>query len=138
MISYAYLRVSTKDQNLERQEKAVKEFRPDIPEHNIFRDKQTGKEFERVEYMAMKVILDHVVKANGDKEIIEVIFEEITFSGLIKTEYVSIIPFLSNFTAPISMIFSYFELNPVVSVSKAVKTSPPKYEWRSCSIIFTS
>ena len=26
MISYAYLRVSTKDQNLERQEKAVKEF----------------------------------------------------------------------------------------------------------------
>lgn len=81
MISYAYLRVSTKDQNLERQEKAVKEFRPDIPEHNIFRDKQTGKEFERVEYMAMKVILDHVVKANGDKEIIEVIFEELDRLG---------------------------------------------------------
>ena len=32
MISYAYERVSTKDQNLERQDIAIKQFRPDIPE----------------------------------------------------------------------------------------------------------
>lgn len=81
MISYAYLRVSTKDQNLERQEKAIKEFRPDIPEHNIFRDKETGKEFERKHYQAMKVILDHVAKVNGNKEIIEVIIEELDRLG---------------------------------------------------------
>ena len=81
MISYAYARVSTKDQNLERQEIAIKEFRPDIPEHNIFKDKETGKNFDRVQYQAMKVILDHVVKVNGDKEIIEVIIEELDRLG---------------------------------------------------------
>ena len=43
MITYAYERVSSKDQNLERQETAIKKFRPDIPDANIFRDKVTGK-----------------------------------------------------------------------------------------------
>ena len=43
MVTYAYERVSTKDQNLERQDRAIKKFRPSIPEANIFKDKLTGK-----------------------------------------------------------------------------------------------
>ena len=56
MITYAYERVSSKDQNLERQETAIKKFRPDIPDANIFRDKVTGKTFDRENYNAMKII----------------------------------------------------------------------------------
>ena len=57
MITYAYMRVSTKEQNLERQYQAIKDFRPDLPETNIFYDKQTGKDFNREQYQAMKIIL---------------------------------------------------------------------------------
>ena len=56
MVTYAYMRVSTKEQNLERQYQAIKEFRPDLPETNIFSDKQTGKDFNREQYQAMKII----------------------------------------------------------------------------------
>jgi DNA invertase Pin-like site-specific DNA recombinase len=51
---YAYLRVSTKEQNLERQIKAVKEYRPELLDKNIFSDKQSGKNFERTEYLKLK------------------------------------------------------------------------------------
>ena len=51
---YAYLRVSTKEQNLERQIKAVKEYRPELLDENIYSDKQSGKNFERAEYLALK------------------------------------------------------------------------------------
>ena len=81
MITYAYQRVSTKEQNLERQDIAIKQFRPDIPEANIFKDKFTGKTFEREQYQAMKIVLEHVAKANDSKEIIEVVFEELDRLG---------------------------------------------------------
>ena len=51
---YAYLRVSTKEQNLERQLIAVKEYRAQMLEENIFSDKQTGKNFKRPAYEALK------------------------------------------------------------------------------------
>jgi DNA invertase Pin-like site-specific DNA recombinase len=51
---YAYIRVSSKDQNLQRQINAVKEFRPELLEKNIYKDKQSGKDFERVEYTKLK------------------------------------------------------------------------------------
>ena len=54
---YAYLRVSTKDQNLERQIVAVKEYCPSLLEENIFCDKQSGKNFARVEYLKLKALL---------------------------------------------------------------------------------
>lgn len=54
---YAYLRVSTKEQNLERQINAVKEYRPELLEENIFSDKQTGKNFDRAGYIALKETL---------------------------------------------------------------------------------
>jgi len=81
MISYAYERVSSRDQNLDRQDFAIKQFRPNIPEENIFTDKLTGKNFERNGYQALKVILDHVTKVKGSEEIIEVIFEELDRLG---------------------------------------------------------
>ena len=81
MITYAYQRVSTKDQNLERQDIAIKKFRPNISEANIFKDKFTGKTFEREQYQAMKIVLDHVAKANASKEIVEVVFEELDRLG---------------------------------------------------------
>ena len=43
-------------------------------------------------------------------------------SGLINTENVSVISFCTNFVAPISIISFTSFLNPVVSISKAVKS----------------
>lgn len=52
---YAYIRVSSKDQNLQRQINAVKEYRPELLEKNIYKDKQSGKDFEREEYSKLKL-----------------------------------------------------------------------------------
>ena len=54
---YAYLRVSTKEQNLERQIIAVKEYRSELINENIYSDKQSGKNFERTEYLKLKSML---------------------------------------------------------------------------------
>ena len=81
MITYAYQRVSTKEQVFDRQDIAIKQFRPNIQEANIFKDKFTGKTFEREQYQAMKIVLEHVAKANDSKEIIEVVFEELDRLG---------------------------------------------------------
>jgi DNA invertase Pin-like site-specific DNA recombinase len=51
---YAYLRVSTKEQNLERQLIAVKEYRTELLNENIYSDKQSGKNFKRPAYEEMK------------------------------------------------------------------------------------
>ena len=81
MITYAYQRVSTKEQVFDRQDIAIKQFRPNIQEANIFKDKFTGKTFERKQYQAMKIILDHVAKANESKEMVEIVFEELDRLG---------------------------------------------------------
>lgn len=51
MQKYGYIRVSTKEQNPERQFMALKEF--NIPESNIFLDKLSGKDFQRPEYLKL-------------------------------------------------------------------------------------
>lgn len=48
---YGYVRVSTKDQNEDRQIIALQEM--SIPEKNIFVDKQSGKDFKRPMYKRM-------------------------------------------------------------------------------------
>lgn len=48
MTKYAYVRVSTKDQNIDRQLMALEPY--DIQKKNIFCDYQSGKDFERPEY----------------------------------------------------------------------------------------
>ena len=45
---YAYVRVSSKDQNEDRQIIAMRELH--VPEENIFVDKQSGKDFNRPQY----------------------------------------------------------------------------------------
>lgn len=45
---YGYVRVSTREQNEERQVIAMKEL--DVPEKNIYLDKQSGKDFNRPKY----------------------------------------------------------------------------------------
>ena len=45
---YCYIRVSTREQNADRQILALQEF--SIPAKNLFMDKQSGKDFERPQY----------------------------------------------------------------------------------------
>lgn len=61
MQTYGYVRVSSRDQNEERQMIALKEF--PVALENIFIDKQSGKDFERPEYQRLlqKLQKDDVV-----------------------------------------------------------------------------
>ena len=47
-IIYGYIRVSTKEQNEDRQRIALAEF--PVPEENVFMDKLSGKDFNRPQY----------------------------------------------------------------------------------------
>ena len=49
--TYGYVRVSSKDQNLDRQLLAMETF--GIPEEMIFKDKVSGKDFERPAYLLL-------------------------------------------------------------------------------------
>ena len=48
---YGYVRVSTKDQNLDRQLLAMREFGVDVK--RIYQDKQSGKDFDRPAYLRL-------------------------------------------------------------------------------------
>ena len=48
---YGYVRVSTKEQNVDRQLIAMREF--GVPEKNILIEKQSGKDFERPKYQRL-------------------------------------------------------------------------------------
>ena len=50
-MQYGYIRVSSKDQNVDRQYIAMQEF--GIPTDNIILDKQSGKNFERPGYVQL-------------------------------------------------------------------------------------
>jgi len=50
-LEYGYIRVSTKEQNEQRQIHALKEY--GISEKNIYMDKQSGKDFNRKQYQKM-------------------------------------------------------------------------------------
>ncbi|MBQ8995720.1 MAG: recombinase family protein [Oscillospiraceae bacterium] len=51
MSQYAYIRVSTKEQKIDRQVAALREF--DIPSKNVFCDYQSGKDFDSPAYKKM-------------------------------------------------------------------------------------
>lgn len=53
MRTYGYSRVSTKDQNLDRQ---LVELEKHVEERFIFQDKQSGKDFNRAQYQLMKKV----------------------------------------------------------------------------------
>ena len=48
---YGYIRVSTKEQNEDRQRIALQNLA--IPDRNIFMDKQSGKDFQRTQYVCL-------------------------------------------------------------------------------------
>lgn len=50
---YGYSRVSTKEQNLDRQIVELKKY---VDERYIFQDKQSGKDFDRAQYQLMKKV----------------------------------------------------------------------------------
>ena len=54
---YGYVRVSSTDQNEDRQMVALREV--DVPEKNIFMDKQSGKDFDRPQYQKLLKKLKH-------------------------------------------------------------------------------
>ena len=52
---YGYVRVSTKEQHIDRQMKSLIDF--GVPEANIKVDKESGKDFDRPEYEILKRIV---------------------------------------------------------------------------------
>jgi DNA invertase Pin-like site-specific DNA recombinase len=62
-MTYFYARVSSKDQNLERQLEVARSYKQ-IDE--VFADKQSGKDFERAQYQLLKAIVQ-----SGDEVIIK-------------------------------------------------------------------
>ncbi|PPA83273.1 recombinase [Brevibacillus laterosporus] len=54
-VKLGYVRVSTKEQNLERQTKKMKEL--GVDDRFLFIDKQSGKDFDRPGYLAMKNVI---------------------------------------------------------------------------------
>ena len=54
--TYAYLRVSTREQNEERQLAAIEGL--EKPKDNVFLDKESGKNFHRPEYIKMKAKME--------------------------------------------------------------------------------
>lgn len=56
---YAYIRISSSDQNLDRQYEAIKKWEKEnnLVVDEIFEDKQSGKNFERENYQKMKSLL---------------------------------------------------------------------------------
>lgn len=88
-VKYAYIRVSTDEQNEKRQIEEIRKYYPDIPIENIFVDKITGKTFDRPNYNAMKQLMLNVKRAyagsdNNNKVVIEVIIEELDRLGRTK------------------------------------------------------
>lgn len=51
MSTYGYIRVSSRDQNEDRQRIALHEV--GVPDENVYMDKQSGKDFERPQYKKM-------------------------------------------------------------------------------------
>ena len=73
IFNFAYARVSTDEQETERQKQAIKEYCPEIAEKDIFIDKATGKNFDRPSYQLMKSIIERV---STEENQVELIIEE--------------------------------------------------------------
>ena len=76
-MKYAYIRVSTAEQNFARQVEAIRHYAPDLTEERIFADKESGKDFNRTNYVRLKETV-----RSGD----EVIVKELDRFGRNKEE----------------------------------------------------
>lgn len=81
--SFGYARVSTRDQNIERQVAGIKGYRPDIPEANIFIDRKSGKGSltDRDEYVRLKGIVEYTLSLLKPDDRIEIIVHELDRLG---------------------------------------------------------
>ena len=68
-VEMAYARVSTKKQNLDRQEHSILEAVPDLKAKYFYKDKWTGKEFDREQYQKLKAKIVELKEANPDTKI---------------------------------------------------------------------
>lgn len=68
-LEMAYARVSSKQQSLDRQEESIKQVIPDLSLRYFFKDKSTGKEFNREQYIAMKDKIKEIQEINPDIKI---------------------------------------------------------------------
>lgn len=78
--SFAYARVSTKKQSLEREIEAIKRYRPKIEECNIFTDKCSGELLNRPGMNKLKESICNHINKNRDIQI-EVIITEVDRLG---------------------------------------------------------
>lgn len=81
MISFAYVRVSSREQNPERQLEAIRAYCPDIAKDRIFTDKLSGRDFDRPQYQALKTILANMASVSDGNEPIQLIVEELDRLG---------------------------------------------------------
>ena len=80
LVSFGYVRISTKEQATDRQHIAIQEYRK-IPECNIFEDVYTGKTADREQYQRMKSIIEYQLQVIDENTIIEVVIKELDRLG---------------------------------------------------------
>lgn len=83
MLIFGYARVSGEGQVMERQIQAIKEYRPNIEDGNIFKDTISGKTFDRPQYDLMKQIISRVAHCG---EPVELVIEEFDRLGRNKAQ----------------------------------------------------
>ena len=54
---FGYVRVSSKEQNADRQIKALKDYSSELKDENIYIDKESGKDFNRDQYQELRRVL---------------------------------------------------------------------------------
>ena len=69
-MKFAYVRVSTEEQNVDRQIVEIKTRYPDIKDKHIFVDKRTGKNIDRPNYQKLKSLVEILDGDNGKVELI--------------------------------------------------------------------
>lgn len=93
--TYAYVRVSTKEQNLDRQIEAIHAYCKDnnikIDERDLINDKQSGKDFNREGYLTLKnnllrdgdtLIIKELDRLGRDMNMIKIEWQELQKKGV--------------------------------------------------------
>lgn len=66
VVDLAYIRVSTKDQNLDRQKESILQAVPNLKLQYLYEDKYTGKSFNRPEYVRLKQKVEELRNLSPD------------------------------------------------------------------------
>ena len=99
VITFGYVRISTDNQKAERQYRQIEEYRPNIKNRNIFNDTLSGKDSERVGYIALKAAIDATLNVIEDLNIdccIELVVTELDRLGRSKKQLLEDILYFYN------------------------------------------